>query len=223
MKAVLMDVGGVLVVPRPGTLAGVVAPHGGITDPDEIIRVHYAAMTAADSDHGFDWDRYHAELLDGCRVPVSARAACDDDMAEMERVTPDLWSHPLPGVRGALRSLAGQYRLGIVSNSNGTVRSLMAELDLCQQGPGPATEVDVIVDSAVVGVEKPDPSIFAFAMEILGLSPDEVSYVGDTRAFDVAGARAAGLRPIHLDPYGFCAGDDHEHITGIADLVTTSP
>ena len=215
-----MDVGGVMVVPRPVTLAGVVGRHGGSTDPDVIVRAHYRAMHEADSDDGFDWPVYHAALLVHCGVPAGSRAACDEDMVEAIRVTPDWWSHTLPGVAAALPALAGRYRLGIVSNSDGTVQRVLAELGLCQVGPGSATPVEVIVDSAVVGVEKPDPRIFTAALDVLGLPPDEVGYVGDTRAFDMAGARAAGLLPLHLDPYGFCPSDDHRHLTGIADLVT---
>jgi FMN phosphatase YigB (HAD superfamily) len=44
-------------------------------------------------------------------------------------------------------------------------------------------------------------------------------YVGDTVFFDVAGARAAGLAPVHVDPYHFCPLDDHPHIASIGDLV----
>ena len=74
------------------------------------------------------------------------------------------------------------------------------------------------MDSAVVGVEKPDARIFDSALSALGLPADQVGYVGDTLAFDVRGARAAGLRPIHIDPYGFCQADDHAHVTSLADI-----
>ena len=78
----------------------------------------------------------------------------------------------------------------------------------------------VIIDSAVVGVAKPDPAIFAIALKALNVpAGPNVLHVGDSLRYDVAGARAAGLQPVHMDPFGFCpAPDDHPHIRRLADL-----
>jgi putative hydrolase of the HAD superfamily len=56
---------------------------------------------------------------------------------------------------------------------------------------------DTVIISGEVGVKKPDPAIFSFGLEQTGLAPDDVVYVGDTQE-DVAGAIAAGIRPIFL-------------------------
>ena len=56
---------------------------------------------------------------------------------------------------------------------------------------------DSIIISGEVGVKKPDPAIFALGLEQTGLAPNDVVYVGDTQE-DVAGAIAAGIRPIFL-------------------------
>ncbi|HEY6310859.1 MAG TPA: HAD family hydrolase [Streptosporangiaceae bacterium] len=81
--------------------------------------------------------------------------------------------------------------------------------------------VGVVVDSAVAGVAKPDPAIFRIALDALGVPPSRtVLHVGDSLRFDVAGALAAGLQPVHLDPYGFCpAPDGHPHIRALAELA----
>lgn len=55
---------------------------------------------------------------------------------------------------------------------------------------------DAVVVSGAVGVKKPDPAIFAPALEQTGLAADEAIFVGDSLEDDVAGARAAGLRPV---------------------------
>ena len=55
---------------------------------------------------------------------------------------------------------------------------------------------DAVVVSGDVGVKKPDPAIFAPALEQTGLATDEALFVGDSPEDDVAGARAAGLRPV---------------------------
>ena len=79
----------------------------------------------------------------------------------------------------------------------------------------------VILDSAVVGVAKPDPAIFRLALDALGVPADRsVLHVGDSLRYDVAGALAAGLQPVHMDPYGFCpAPDGHPHVRNLAELA----
>src|SRR5260221_11532235 len=52
---------------------------------------------------------------------------------------------------------------------------------------------DVIIDSQVVGVEKPNPKIFQLALDALNIPPDEAMYAGDIYAIDMLGARAAGI------------------------------
>jgi HAD superfamily hydrolase (TIGR01509 family) len=56
---------------------------------------------------------------------------------------------------------------------------------------------DTTVISSEVGVKKPDPAIFALALQQTGISPADAVYVGDTEA-DVAGALAAGIHPIFI-------------------------
>jgi putative hydrolase of the HAD superfamily len=79
----------------------------------------------------------------------------------------------------------------------------------------------VILDSAVVGVAKPDPGIFRIALDALNVPADvSVLHVGDSLRYDVAGAVAAGLQPVHMDPYGLCpAPGGHQHITSLTELA----
>jgi putative hydrolase of the HAD superfamily len=81
--------------------------------------------------------------------------------------------------------------------------------------------VGVIIDSAVVGIAKPEPGIFHLALDALGLPADgTVLHVGDSLRYDVAGALAAGVRPVHLDPHGYCpAPVGHDHIRRLTDLL----
>ncbi len=52
------------------------------------------------------------------------------------------------------------------------------------------------MDSAEVGLEKPDPRIFHAATERLGMAPGDCAYVGDIYEIDVVGAERAGMRPV---------------------------
>ena len=54
---------------------------------------------------------------------------------------------------------------------------------------------DTIIISSEVGVQKPDPAIFALALQNAGIAPVDAIYVGDTHD-DVTGAIAAGIQPI---------------------------
>ncbi|MDQ6673890.1 MAG: HAD hydrolase-like protein, partial [Chloroflexota bacterium] len=62
--------------------------------------------------------------------------------------------------------------------------------------------------------------IFRHALDPLGISPAQAVYVGDTVRYDVRGARNAGLKPIHFDPYDVCESqDDHDHVRAIGDTL----
>jgi putative hydrolase of the HAD superfamily len=79
---------------------------------------------------------------------------------------------------------------------------------------GLAPLVDGAVISAEVGIAKPDPAIFMRALELAGAGADEALHVGDTADADLAGARAAGIRALHLDR----SGADPEALTSLAEL-----
>jgi HAD superfamily hydrolase (TIGR01509 family) len=54
-----------------------------------------------------------------------------------------------------------------------------------------------VVVSGDIGVCKPDPAIYRHALDALGLEAGTVAFVGDSDA-DVAGAKAAGCRPVRI-------------------------
>jgi putative hydrolase of the HAD superfamily len=103
-----------------------------------------------------------------------------------------------------LERLAGRYRLGIVSNFYGNLATVCDDV-------GVRPLFGVIVDSVWAGCTKPDPLIFRRAVDALGVAPAEATFVGDSLARDMAGARALGMPHIWLagDATGApcCAGD----------------
>lgn len=108
--------------------------------------------------------------------------------------------------------------LAIVSNSDGTLEGRLAAEGICQVGPGEGVPVSVVIDSGAVGVAKPNPAIFAIALEATGVPPGATIHVGDAVGADVAGALAAGVRPVHLDPHAFCGDDSHPHVRSLGEL-----
>jgi putative hydrolase of the HAD superfamily len=73
--------------------------------------------------------------------------------------------------------------------------------------------LDGVVTSAAAGSRKPEPGIFESALELAGCAPGEAVHVGDTPKEDVAGARAAGIRPLLIDRDG--DGGDISSLTEI--------
>jgi len=71
----------------------------------------------------------------------------------------------------------------------------------------------------VEGVEKPDPRLFAIALERAGGRAETTVHVGDLYYVDVVGARAAGLQPVLLDVAGLYAGCDCPRIAALAELA----
>lgn len=101
-----------------------------------------------------------------------------------------------------------------MSNSDGTVASLLDRAGL-------AARLACIVDLGVVGIEKPDPRIFALAAARLAVEPEACVYVGDFLSLDVEGARGAGMEGVLLDPIG--AWCDAAQGAGPAAAAGTAP
>ncbi len=117
---------------------------------------------------------------------------------------PDFYCDLDPDAAECLSALreAGM-RLGVVSNSGGTVRQDLAAFDLLGY---------FVVDSTEAGVEKPDPAIFRAALHKLGVPEARCWYVGDGLVNDVLGARAAGYgHAVLYDRF-----DCYAHLPGIA-------
>lgn len=224
VEAVILDVGGVLILPRADILAAALAPFGVSPGRDELAAGHYRGARELDAhdDPEERWHRYRVATARAAGVPTPALPAAAEALAAVFGDRPDLWSQPRPSEVTALRWLADAgLRLAVVSNSDGTVADVLAALGVCQVGPGPGCPVEAIVDSALVGVAKPDPAVFEPALAALDLPPGRCLYVGDTVRYDVRGARAAGLRPVLLDPVGTRPDTDAPVIGTLRELVAT--
>ena len=234
VSAILLDAGGVLVFPTRELLLPPLAAAGVSLDVGLLERAHYRAMLAQDlaaspPASATWWRQYLAGFVAECGV---AEDRCAALAAEIAETTGDhSWANVGSGVTDGLRALAALgLPMGVVSNSDGTVEAELRRLGICHASDGhePAAAIEgggvrvgVVVDSAVVGVSKPDPAIFRIALDALGVPPSRtVLHVGDSLRYDVTGALAAGLQPVHLDPNGFCpAPDGHRHIRALAELA----
>ena len=111
------------------------------------------------------------------------------------RVEP-LWGEPDPDARAVLGELRRRgLSVGVISNSDGTAEQSLRDAGLLDA-------VDFVLDSHLVGVEKPDPRIFRLALARAAVAPGEAAFVGDLYSIDVLGARRAGMIGILMDPIG---------------------
>lgn len=140
----------------------------------EIVRATWRAADSsirfADFEGGFD--AYFDALWDHFRDPAAWRAG--------------------DGARALLASLRAEGRAtGVVSNFDHRLEGLLSGLGL-------DAELDLVLRPADAGAAKPDPRIFALALERLGVTAAEALYVGDDAEADVAGARKAGLHAVDV-------------------------
>lgn len=223
-KAVLLDVGGVLLLPDHDRMLGALA-RAGFTPTVDLDRAHYAGAAQLTEERlgSLEWPRFWTFYLDAylttCGVPDEMREVAHEHL-DSEFAVAAAWTRRAPGSREGLRALldAG-VRLGVVSNADGTVEQQLRDFEILQVGPGPGVEVEVVIDSSAVGVSKPDPRIFDLALDAMGIAAEDAWYVGDMPGFDVAGARAAGLRPFVMDPFQHHLDADYDRVESLTDLA----
>ncbi|HSR22632.1 MAG TPA: HAD family hydrolase [Candidatus Eisenbacteria bacterium] len=216
VEAVFLDAGGVLNLPDPVEAGRFLAAHGANGTPAAVERCHYHGMLAYDEAAGSGLalsTAYLAGFVVAAGLPVTLAAGFE---AAIRGVG---WRPAIRSSLDVLPALAARARLAIVSNSDGTVERRLADAGVLQVGPGRGVPVEAVVDSGTAGIEKPDPRIFEAALIACGVRPAGAVHVGDSRRTDVAGALAAGIRPLHLDPLGLCPDRSHEHIRTLGEVL----
>jgi FMN phosphatase YigB (HAD superfamily) len=138
------------------------------------------------------------------------------------------WDFTYPWVRDSLEQLkSAGFRLGVVSNADGQVAQLLADLDY-------AKYFEVIVDSHIEQVWKPDPELFYIGLRRMGLAAlaedckrlaggsgeaPPVVYVGDSFRSDVTGARAAGIEVYMVDPLNLYEGWTERRVADMREFA----
>ena len=103
--------------------------------------------------------------------------------------------------RKVLDTLAARYPMVLVSNFYGNIHSVL-------RAYGIDGYFKTVVESAVVGIRKPDPQIFALGIEALGLQPHEVLVAGDSYSKDIVPAHSLGCHTVWLKGQGWNATDE---------------
>jgi putative hydrolase of the HAD superfamily len=196
LKAVLFDAGNTLVFLDYSRMAAGVGTALGIALTGEHLAAQAPEAARAMERAGTDQERataYLEALFLLAGIPVERLEEVRNCLARMHQEQ-HLWSSVAQSTRRSLARLkAAGLLLGVVSNSEGRVEQALEAAGLRQY-------FDVVIDSARVGIEKPDPRIFQAALRPLGVEPHEALYVGDLYEVDIVGARAVGMEAILLAP-----------------------
>ena len=220
--AVIFDAGGVFVLPDPTVIAPLLAPFGGSIDLELHRRAHYAGMAAKSRVDAVeaDWQVYNETYV--ATIGVAADMAAIAATLLGRTRSADLWRYPIAENVNAIKELAARgVPMSVVSNAAGQIEWVLEWSGVCQRGEGPLVAMRTIIDSEVVGIAKPDPQIFEFALVEHSETPrDRILYVGDSVSMDVNGSRAAGLVPVLIDPFDDHDAADFARVRSVADLLT---
>jgi putative hydrolase of the HAD superfamily len=217
---VFLDAGGVLVFPNWTRIANALADQGvhveasrlAAADPYAKKQLDSTTSVASATDHQRGWT-YFDLIFDRTGVARSSRTETALALLHDYHRRCNLWELVPDDVMPALEELRARgLTLAVVSNANGTVRTLFDRVGL-------TSKIDVVVDSFEEGVEKPDPRLFRIALERAHARPESTVHVGDLYHVDVIGARAAGLTPILLDAAGLYPDADCLRIGSLAELA----
>jgi FMN phosphatase YigB (HAD superfamily) len=226
-KAVLLDVGGIFLLPAHDRIVGAFerALCPSAPNPDLLDSVHYVAASHFTTDLDVEadwagcWRGYLERYIEACGVPTPDREEAHRHL-DSEFADAALWVRPVAFCRDELQAVADTgVRLGIISNADGLIAARLAEFEILQVGPGAGVPVECVIDSGAVGVMKPDARIFHMATEAMGIEPGDAWYVGDMPAIDVTGARRAGMRPFIMDPLGLHTDADYDRVASLRELA----
>lgn len=156
------------------------------------------------------WVRTFASLLAAAGVqgdlPALATAMCDTFL-----ITEDFYvdEETIATLRG-LRQRG--YIVGAISNAPKGLAQTLAKF-------GVLPELDLAVGSQDIGIEKPDPGIFRYALDKAGVTAAAAAYVGDEYSTDAKAATAAGMLGIYLDRANLRPQCDLPRIVRLSDLL----
>ncbi len=137
-------------------------------------------------------------LVDNGHLPANS---VDRYAAPIADYCYDAARNAIADARPVLESLYERYPMVLVSNFYGNVEAVLEDFDLRKYFKS-------IIESAVVGVRKPDPAIFALGVEALGLKPEEVLVIGDSYKKDIVPAEKIGCQVAWLKGKGWTAEED---------------
>ena len=153
-----------------------------------------ARFTDAEFDEEYGLAR--TEQSGSFRRRLIARFLPEGDIRELETLAARYWHYPPAAIYDdALPCLEklreSGYRLGVIANQPGEVRSAMR-----RDGLAPFFEVWGVSDE--LGVGKPDPALFELSVDAAGVAPGDSVMVGDRLDYDMRPAARVGMHTVWM-------------------------
>jgi putative hydrolase of the HAD superfamily len=221
LDCVLFDAGDTLLSPAPsfqGRFVAVAAEHGLPLEEAVVDAAVAAAVRAVEWPSDWTDPATQRSFWVGFYRHVLADLGHAEDGLELAEALFRSFSDPagyklFDDARPALDALAGRgIKLGVVSNFEPWLQDVLA-----------LERVDhlfaAVAISGKLGVAKPDPEIFEYALEQAGAAPGATVHVGDQLVSDVDGARAAGITPVLIDRHARHPDPGAHRVTTLTELV----
>jgi len=222
IRAVSFDLGHTLLFPRYEWYRSIVAATGVEISRNELqqreseLRSWFDSMILDEGRKGMDdslWEQYFRRFFSGLGVDDDSLDSLLKRLYQEHLEGVGLWTEPAPGAEETLKALKeADLLVACVSNNDGRLESMVEHQDWTGY-------FDVMVDSRAIRIAKPDPGIFRYALDQLGLEPEEMIHVGDYYSVDVIGARNAGVEGVLYDPRGAYDEVDCRVITELIAIV----
>lgn len=221
-RAVLFDAGGTLAHPDWERIARLAKLEtGGNFDPAEMQRRFYESLRAVDGRLSEEAIRAHTRRPGWVFNDIFCALGVDEETCARLAVQilathseKHLWCGLDPDAPRVIMELKGAgLSIAVISNTeDGRLEEMLKLLEI-------AAHFDLLVDSHIVGLRKPDAAIFHYTLEQLNVAPHEAVYIGDSYGHDVLGAQNAGLRAILLDPLDLYRESDCQRIHALSELT----
>ncbi|MBF0543810.1 MAG: HAD-IA family hydrolase [Candidatus Riflebacteria bacterium] len=222
-SGVFFDLGGTLLYPNPIKMGEIFQTiFSSVPKLDEWMRSIYETTDKVDKliktngtlPQGW-WTVYFSEIISRLNLPIKPeQKLCEkfcQQLADFHQKE-NLWSFKTEFADELLGELKSEnYILGIISNSDGRVKEQIEQA-------GWIKFFDFILDSHIVGCEKPGNKIFELAFEKSGLSSKQALFIGDFENVDIAGAHNVGMDAVLFDPGDLSSGFSGKRITKLFDI-----
>ena len=217
--ALCLDAGDTLLFLDCGAVAQALSAHG---EQVSVARLEasvfaskraYQAVLRTGAGHEDGWSVLVRAMLTEAGVEarragelLPALRAIHDDFYFWRRVPAEL-----PGALS--RARAAGMRLCVISNSEGRLVSVLRRVGMLEY-------FELVVDSHLEGVSKPDPEIFRRALARMQLAPERTLYAGDIPEVDLEGSRAAGMHGVVVDAVDhYVDRPELPRVRSVAELV----
>lgn len=138
-------------------------------------------------------------FLQAAQIWTDTSDVCDAKLKTVVAYCHDYALRHITQARAVLSQLRQKYRMVLVSNFYGNIAAILRDFEL-------AAYFDAVIESAVVGVRKPDPEIYRLGVKATGCEATEVTVIGDSYDKDIVPATTVGCRTIWLRGEGW-SGD----------------